>query len=127
MSKKKNFQGAEGFQRMNFLIQASHVVTEMGNSCPQLSCHYGNHISSIGKKLQLKMDPDVKRSLCKCCQGLLIPSLTASVQIKDVKIGKKKSRGKHKIQRWTCLLCKNFRDFPLRKDKLLWVEKSENN
>lgn len=72
-------------------------------------------------------DPNVKRSLCKSCQGLLVPSLTARVQIKEVKTGKKKSKRKQKIQRWTCFVCHSFRDFLLQKDKLLWVEKSQNN
>ena len=137
-----------------FESQASHIITDHVPECPQLTSIYGSHMINIGKKLQLKMyaillfvflpastqhsvsilsrDPSIKRSICKGCKGLLIPGLTAKVQIQSTskqitEKKKKKKKQKHfKTQVWTCQQCKCVRNFVLNPKFLLWSEKCHN-
>ncbi|KAK4021695.1 ribonuclease P protein subunit rpr2 [Daphnia magna] len=123
--KKMNVVGSDGFHRMNFLYQASVVMLNAVPSCPSISSFYGTNIVSIGKKLQLKLDPSLKRTMCKGCKGLLIPGKTAEVRIqKPLTSKKKKKRQKknNKIQVWKCLLCECVKNYILKSDYILWSE-----
>jgi len=107
-------------------MKACRVAANIIPKCPQISCIYGTHMTSIGKKLQLKMDPSIKRSLCKSCHGFLIVGVTSKVKIKNVQSRKGKKKTK-KTQRWICLSCQFTKDFPLKKDHLLWSEMFQSN
>ncbi|XP_057372970.1 ribonuclease P protein subunit p21-like [Daphnia carinata] len=122
--KKANVVGSDGFHRMNFLYQASVVMLNALPTCPSLSSFYGTNIVSIGKKLQLKLDPSLKRTMCKGCKVLLIPGKTAEVSIQKPMTSKKKKRQKkyNKIQVWKCLLCQCVKNYILKSDYVLWSE-----
>jgi RNase P subunit RPR2 len=100
----------DAFHRMSYLYQASQLMTMLGVNgregppasltlqqephVPQahaqtlpvgdrLSRHYASQLQKIARKMVMRVDPHVKRTLCKGCDGLLVPGLTASVCFED--------------------------------------------
>ncbi|KAI0682543.1 RNAse P Rpr2/Rpp21/SNM1 subunit domain-containing protein [Cytidiella melzeri] len=66
---------------------------------------YVRSMKVIGKKTTVRMDPTVKRTLCKKCAIVLVPGSTALVRVK--------SSGPHgHVVLWTCLACKTTRRIP---------------
>ncbi|KAE8742314.1 hypothetical protein FOCC_FOCC012114 [Frankliniella occidentalis] len=108
----KLFQGKENFQRMNFLYQAAHVVAQC-NINGDLAAYYGNSMLSTAQKSVLKIEPDVKRDLCKGCGNLLKPGFSAKVRL----------RSENLI--WTCLLCGTIKRYPTKRGYKLWIEQKE--
>ncbi|KAL1936507.1 hypothetical protein VTP01DRAFT_641 [Rhizomucor pusillus] len=110
MGKKKNAkdgpsqQHLQAYQRMNFLHQAAVLMTTIvehnsndsqrqpsrskhvwqgdpkGSLAP-LGRYYNNTMKKISRKLVSRVDPSIKRSVCKRCDTTLIPGRTASVRI----------------------------------------------
>ncbi|XP_059610940.1 uncharacterized protein LOC132257901 [Phlebotomus argentipes] len=81
MSKKqKQCQGRDTFHRMNYLQQASKLMAGRNDF---LSSYFGTQCKAIGKKSVLKMEPAVKRSLCKKCSIFLKPGETADIDVKE--------------------------------------------
>ncbi|GJJ06250.1 hypothetical protein Clacol_000441 [Clathrus columnatus] len=71
-----------------------------------LSAGYIQDLRTIGNKNVLRIDPSVKRKLCKACNTVLIPGTTASVRIKS---------GRNKLVKkviYTCLHCNACRSIP---------------
>ncbi|KAG5651870.1 hypothetical protein H0H81_007117 [Sphagnurus paluster] len=62
-------------------------------------------MKTVGQKTTVKMDPAVKRTLCKGCNMTLIPGATASVRVK-------KSPAHGHIMVYTCTSCKTSRRIP---------------
>jgi len=46
-----------------------------------LACSYVRAMREVGKKTTVKMDPSVKRTLCRACDAVLIPGTSSSVRI----------------------------------------------
>lgn len=70
-----------------------------------LSRAYVSSMKSIGRKTVVKLDPSVKRTICKGCDTLLIPGVTATVRSKF-------SPSHQKLVRFSCLNCKTTRRIP---------------
>lgn len=66
--------------------------------------------------IDLSREPNLKRSICKCCQTPLIPGETARVRLTSKPI---------KRIKWTCLTCMHTKRFPTRKGYKLWLDQSE--
>ncbi|XP_055679572.1 ribonuclease P protein subunit p21 [Lutzomyia longipalpis] len=81
MSKKqKQCQGRDTYHRMNYLYQASKLMAGRNDF---LSSYLGHQCRAIGKKSVLKMEPAVKRTICKRCSIFLKPEETADVEVED--------------------------------------------
>jgi len=74
-------------------------------STADLSRSYVQAMKAIGRKTVVKMDPAVKRTLCKGCGTVLIPGSTSTVRIKP-----SSSHG-HAVT-YTCTKCKTSRRIP---------------
>ncbi|KIM30513.1 hypothetical protein M408DRAFT_66196 [Serendipita vermifera MAFF 305830] len=92
-------------QRMNFLYQvASHLSQQpclpeesekpssdkrdrgkRKGSLQDLAGFHVRAIKTIGNKSMVKIDPSVKRTICKACNIVLIPGQTSSVRVKSSK------------------------------------------
>ncbi|KAI9313114.1 RNAse P Rpr2/Rpp21/SNM1 subunit domain-containing protein [Dichotomocladium elegans] len=77
------------YQRMNYLYQAATLMSTIGHQQTQtksdvstvpLGRYYNNTMKKIGKRLLLRADPTIKRTICKRCDTTLIPTLTATVR-----------------------------------------------
>jgi len=68
------------------------------------------------KIIDFSREPNLKRSICKCCQTPLIPGETARVRLTSKPV---------KRIKWTCLTCKNTKRFPTTKGYKLWLDQPE--
>ncbi|XP_051852076.1 ribonuclease P protein subunit p21 [Antechinus flavipes] len=107
----------EAFQRLSFLYQAAHCVLAHNPENQALARFYCHTEKTIGKRLVLRQDPSVKRTLCRGCSSLLIPGLTCTQR-------QRRRQG----QRWTvqtCLICRRSRRFLNDPKHQLWVDRPE--
>uniref|UniRef100_A0A8D0HI48 Uncharacterized protein n=1 Tax=Sphenodon punctatus TaxID=8508 RepID=A0A8D0HI48_SPHPU len=107
----------EAFQRLNFLYQAAHCVLAQNPENQELARFYCHTQRSISRRLVLRQDPSVKRTVCKSCSSLLVPGVSSTVR-------QRKRRG----QRWTvvrCLACGQSKRFFSEPHYKLWSEQPE--
>ncbi|KAG9125111.1 hypothetical protein FRC07_008949 [Ceratobasidium sp. 392] len=101
-------------QRMSFLYQASvclqnvartRTETNGGTEMRRLARKHVKTLKGIASGAVVKIDPSVKRVLCKKCNTILVPGPTASVRVK--------TSGPHgKIVSYTCFSCNERRVIP---------------
>ncbi|XP_075770346.1 ribonuclease P protein subunit p21 [Pelodiscus sinensis] len=107
----------EAFQRLSFLYQAAHCVLAQNPENQALARFYSHTQRSISRRLVLRQDPSVKRTICKSCSSLLVPGVSATVR-------QRSRRGR----RWTvvrCLRCSRTKRFPSDPAHKLWAEQPE--
>ncbi|KAL4262561.1 Rpr2-domain-containing protein [Pleurotus pulmonarius] len=104
-------------QRMNFLYQASsylnsipshsdsHETTPNRIQSEDISSRYIGMMKTVGQKTLVKIDPTVKRTLCKGCNTVLQPGINTTVRITKLS-----SHG-HAVT-YTCNRCKTSRRIP---------------
>ncbi|KAH6569754.1 hypothetical protein BASA50_009749 [Batrachochytrium salamandrivorans] len=124
-------QHMDCMHRLNFLYQAAHLYTvkQHGpNTAPQtrsvagLSRLLGQQMKLVAKKLVIRLDPHIKRTICKKCHGALVPGISSTVRT-----GAEPSK-KLEI---TCLYCNTIRTLGINprhvlfNDKNEWVDPSE--
>ncbi|KAI9463676.1 Rpr2-domain-containing protein [Lactarius psammicola] len=66
----------------------------------------------IGQKTTVKMDPTVKRTLCKGCDTVLIPGLSATVRVNGELSCHSRSNNHRHLVTTSCLRCKLSRRIP---------------
>lgn len=113
-AKNKGFQGKDSFSRMNFLYQASML---MAGKSDTLSAYYGNLCKTIGKKSVLRIDPNIKRTLCKRCHMALKPGITAEISTLDCK---------EDILAIKCKKCNHSKNFVVNSEYKFWLENPDS-
>ncbi|EFB13098.1 hypothetical protein PANDA_018970, partial [Ailuropoda melanoleuca] len=111
------FGEAAGHEVMVSLPQAAHCVLAQDPANQALARFYCHTERTIAKRLVLRRDPSVKRTLCRGCSSLLIPGLTCTQR-------QRRCKG----QRWTvqtCLTCQRSQRFLNDPDHLLWGDRPE--
>ncbi|KAG5681764.1 hypothetical protein PVAND_011173 [Polypedilum vanderplanki] len=83
MSKRKSLHNKEVFHRINFLHQASSL---MANKNQKLSSFYGNILNQVQKKAVVKIDPTIKRDMCKRCSTFLTPQTAEVIPENDTSV-----------------------------------------
>ncbi|XP_061634819.1 ribonuclease P protein subunit p21 [Phyllopteryx taeniolatus] len=109
----------EAYQRLNYLYQAAHCVLSQNPDNVELARFYCFTQRTIARRLVLRQDPSVKRTICKKCCSLLIPGLTATTR-------QQRKRGKK--SRFTvlrCLSCKQSKTLLNDPDYCLWQDRPE--
>uniref|UniRef100_A0A9L0KBC7 Ribonuclease P/MRP subunit p21 n=1 Tax=Equus asinus TaxID=9793 RepID=A0A9L0KBC7_EQUAS len=99
------------------LPQAAHCVLAQDPENQALATFYCHTERTIAKRLVLRRDPSVKRTLCRGCSSLLIPGLTCTQR-------QRRCRGR----RWTvqtCLTCQRSQRFLNNPGHLLWGDRPE--
>uniref|UniRef100_A0A8C9DE85 TRIM39-RPP21 readthrough n=1 Tax=Prolemur simus TaxID=1328070 RepID=A0A8C9DE85_PROSS len=100
-----------------FLAQAAHCVLAQDPENQALARFYCHTERTIAKRLVLRRDPSVKRTLCRGCSSPLLPGLTCTQR-------QRRGRG----QRWTvqtCLTCQRSQRFLNDPEHLLWGDRPE--
>lgn len=115
MSKGKG--GGDAFHRMNFLYQVASLLLEREQTPSRLVSLYGHALHMISRRIQAKLDPSIKRTLCKKCSTLLWPGITCTERLRG---GKGKKR-----QTITCLVCGTIKRFPTKRGYQLWYDSIE--
>ncbi|XP_061681868.1 ribonuclease P protein subunit p21 [Syngnathoides biaculeatus] len=109
----------EAYQRLNYLYQAAHCVLSQNPENVELARFYCFTQRTIAKRLVLRQDPSVKRTICKKCCSLLIPGVTTTTR-------QQRKRGKKScftVQR--CLCCKRSKKLLNDPDYCLWQDRPE--
>ncbi|XP_072028826.1 ribonuclease P protein subunit p21-like [Amphiura filiformis] len=113
----KGSANRDAFLRMNFLYQAAHTTLVQNPDNTQVARFYIATLKTVAKRLVLRIHPHMKRTICKRCDLLLIPGVTATVRVRA-------RREQHTVL--TCLECKRVKRFTSRDDYKLWVEQPES-
>jgi ribonuclease P protein subunit RPR2 len=109
-------------QQWNHLYQAAqfslckHIQNRHRSLNENAVSDYYAYLSvNVAKKSLLKIDPEAKRNVCKGCEGLLLPGVTARIRIL-----KKPSS----IIEWKCIRCQTCKKFPSIRHYKPWFENS---
>lgn len=108
----------EAYQRLNYLYQAAHCVLSENSENVELARFYCFTQRTIARRLVLRQDPSVKRTLCKKCCSLLIPGVTATTRQR-----RKNSKTRFTVVR--CLSCGQSKKLLNNPDHCLWVDRPE--
>ncbi|KAH7913492.1 Rpr2-domain-containing protein [Hygrophoropsis aurantiaca] len=71
----------------------------------ELSRSYVHNMKIVGQKTNVKMDPTIKRVLCKGCNVALVPGVTAKVRVKS-------SKTLGHLVTYSCTACNTVRRLP---------------
>jgi ribonuclease P protein subunit RPR2 len=88
-----------------------HAALSASSQIPQssLALFLGSQLRSVSQKSQIRLSHDLKRSLCKSCNALLIPGQSSSTKIENKsKNGKKPWADVLLIECQTCGAIKRF-------------------
>ncbi|KAK2835831.1 hypothetical protein Q5P01_016315 [Channa striata] len=108
----------DAYQRLNYLYQAAHCVLSQNPENAELARFYCFTQRTIARRLVLRQDPSVKRTLCKKCCSLLIPGVSATTRQR-----KKNSQTRFTVTR--CLSCGQSKKLLNNPDYCLWVDHPE--
>eukprot|EP00042_Codosiga_hollandica_P055349 m.772587 g.772587 ORF g.772587 m.772587 type:complete len:151 (+) comp59097_c0_seq17:200-652(+) len=86
-------------------MQAAHACLRLQTPNLSLSRFYIRSMREIAQRMCLRVDPEVKRTICRACQQLLVPGITSRVRLQG-------RREQHIVV--TCLSCGRFRRFLCR-------------
>ncbi|KAJ3333787.1 Ribonuclease P protein subunit p21 [Blyttiomyces sp. JEL0837] len=84
-----------------------------GETFTEMSRFYASNMKRVARRLVLRLDPQVKRSICKCCEVVLVPGVTSHVEIKEKP---------ELLTELSCLFCGMRRRLPCRPDHVLFTE-----
>ncbi|XP_026201194.1 ribonuclease P protein subunit p21 [Anabas testudineus] len=108
----------EAYQRLNYLYQAAHCILSQNPENVELARFYCFTQKTIARRLVLRQDPSVKRTLCKKCCSLLIPGVSATTRQR-----RKRSKSHFTVMR--CLSCGQSKALLNNPDYCLWVDRPE--
>ncbi|CAN7939018.1 unnamed protein product [Ixodes hexagonus] len=110
-------KGGDAFHRMNFLYQVATVLQEHQSTPSRLVSFYGHALHMISRRIQAKLDPSIKRTLCKKCSTLLSPGVTCTERLRG-------GKGKKHLT-VTCLVCGTVKRFPTKRGYQLWYDSAK--
>ncbi|KPP61732.1 hypothetical protein Z043_120139 [Scleropages formosus] len=114
-----NIKDKEAFQRLNFLYQAAHCVLQQNPAeNVELARFYCFTQKTVSKRLVLRQDPSVKRTICKKCCSLLVPGVTATVR-------QRRCSRRRRVTVVRCLSCGQTKRFLNNPEHRLWVDQPE--
>ncbi|RKP06558.1 RNAse P Rpr2/Rpp21/SNM1 subunit domain-containing protein [Thamnocephalis sphaerospora] len=82
-----------------------------------LGCFYVSTLKTVARRNVLRLDPSMKRTLCRRCDALLLPGVSATVRFED---------GANPAVTTRCQLCHAKRRLPTHPAKQLFCERPEN-
>ena len=95
--------GLDNFQRASYLYQLAWAAMRTRPDRPAASHHYSHMLVEFGQKAVLRMEPDLKRTVCAACHVLLVPGATCTVRTRS---------RPQRCQVWRCRACGQCRRFP---------------
>ncbi|XP_057696525.1 ribonuclease P protein subunit p21 [Corythoichthys intestinalis] len=113
-----NIKDKELYLRLNYLYQAAHCVLSQNPENVELARFYCFTQRIIAKRLVLRQDPSIKRTICKKCYSLLIPGLTATTR-------QRWKKGKKHFTVMRCLSCNHSKTLLNNPDYCLWQDRPE--
>ncbi|XP_052791088.1 uncharacterized protein LOC128225098 [Mya arenaria] len=80
-------------KRLSFLYQAAYQTLKSKNNNAGLCRYYINTLKLIARKNCIALHPNIKRTICKRCNMLLVPGLSSLIRLK------------HKRQKMSTITC----------------------
>uniref|UniRef100_A0A8D3B1F5 Uncharacterized protein n=1 Tax=Scophthalmus maximus TaxID=52904 RepID=A0A8D3B1F5_SCOMX len=117
----QHIKDKEAYQRLNYLYQveteqwAAHCVLSQNPENVELARFYSFTQRTIARRLVLRQDPSVKRTLCKKCFSLLIPGITATTR-------QRRKKRKTRFTVMKCLSCGQSKTLLNNPDYCLWAD-----
>ncbi|XP_003973999.2 ribonuclease P protein subunit p21 [Takifugu rubripes] len=108
----------DAYQRLNYLYQAAHCVLSQNPDNVELARFYCSTQRTIARRLVLRQDPSVKRTVCKKCCSLLIPGVSATTR-------QRRKKGKIRFTVMRCLSCGHTKKLLNNPDYCLWADRPE--
>ncbi|KAG4305124.1 hypothetical protein PORY_001294 [Pneumocystis oryctolagi] len=114
----------EFYARFSFLYQAANIYTTYSilnqnkyvdktiQSELALAKFYINTAKKVAQKAILKINPSIKRTLCRRCDTVLLPSITSSIEIENLS---KNNKNIADIIVVTCNFCNTQKRYPVLK------------
>lgn len=125
IKKQKKMAANENQERINYLVQVSRAMvnkasknldSSLGHSHRVLAAQTGALASAIGRRCVTRLEPALKRTLCKGCGTSLVYGVNARVRHRS-------RRQKHLVV--TCLTCHTIKRFVNDPKHKLWCEQEE--
>lgn len=73
------------------------------------------HLRAVSRRTQIRLTPDIKRSICKRCDALLVPGSTSTITVEN------RSRNRNKpwadVSVVTCIACGTAKRFPVQAER----------
>ncbi|KAJ3407641.1 Ribonuclease P protein subunit p21 [Chytridiales sp. JEL 0842] len=91
------------------IIRNTHTLVNVGR-------FYAKSMKTVASRLVLRLDPQIKRTICKRCDAILIPGVTSAFYTS--KNGELKTVIK-------CRACGETKNLPCRKDHVLFTERPD--
>ncbi|GAO51017.1 Rpr2-domain-containing protein [Saitoella complicata NRRL Y-17804] len=110
--------------RISFLYQASTFLANQGPGGQGLSRFYVATAKGVARKAVLRVDRNVKRTLCKRCDTRLIPGVTSTTEIENLS---RKNAEHADTLKTTCGQCGTVKRFPCVQRKEEGVEGEDQN
>ncbi|XP_077464302.1 ribonuclease P protein subunit p21 [Stigmatopora argus] len=114
-----NIKDKEAYLRLNYLYQAAHCVLSQNPENVELARFYCFTQRTVAKRLVLRQDHSIKRTICKKCYALLIPGVTATTR-------QRRKKGKRHLTVMRCLSCKCTKSLLNNPDYCLWQDRPES-
>ncbi|XP_074656564.1 ribonuclease P protein subunit p21-like [Tubulanus polymorphus] len=111
--KSSYIAGRESFQRINYLFQCAMETLKSNPRNVELVRFYCKALKTVARKQVLKLDPTIKRKICRRCDVLLLPGVTCC----------QRTRMKSRVV--TCTECGDSRRYPYNKQQKLWCEQKQ--
>lgn len=108
----KKCAGKDVFERMNYLLQLSNLALRQPGK-DAASSLYSHLLVNVSQKAVQRMEPEVKRSICKRCHTLMIPGINSQIRIRKKRL------------RWNCNKCSNSKFFKTDPSHKLWIDNKE--
>ncbi|PSN55595.1 hypothetical protein C0J52_04043 [Blattella germanica] len=113
---KQMSESSSHLQHTNFMYQSAHLALMKGQH--SMSDYYTSMVMSIARKSLFKIDPQMKRGVCKGCDRLMVPGMTAQVRIIKKPL---------KYIQLKCLQCFTVKKFPMVRNYRPQFHKLETN
>ncbi|KAK9322534.1 RNAse P Rpr2/Rpp21/SNM1 subunit domain-containing protein [Lipomyces orientalis] len=132
----KSLKNRDQYLRTSFLYQASVLMANSASTSPDLaesatsataplSRFYASQMKSVARKGVIRLDPNIKRSICKRCDTVLIPGRTCAIAIEN---GSVNTVPHADVLTHTCKVCGGQKRFPVgqNRDFLVFTERPDH-
>ncbi|GJQ76235.1 hypothetical protein Trydic_g1974 [Trypoxylus dichotomus] len=110
MVKLKKCVGKENLQRVNYLYQLGNNYAKSDFKLNNLlSIYYTNLMVCVSKKTVQRIEPNIKRRICKTCKNILIPGRNCKIHVRKQKT------------LYKCSVCNSSKSY-ISKEVNLWLD-----
>lgn len=110
---KKSLPKKDEYERISFLYQVANIFCQK-KQFEVIARGYSRNADLISKKAVIKLTPNLKRSICKKCNIILVPGLSLNVCLENAS---KAKAPENDILVYTCSSCGTIKRFPVGKNR----------